>query len=145
MEELISEMKITLASVFALYLKTHAFHWNVEGPNFPQYHEFLGDLWVEIFGSVDPIAEELRTLRSYAPGSFTRYMDLSLVKDELNIPSPMIMFNKLLDDNIIVIEQLKKTQILAENENAVGLANFLQDRIDKHYKHDWMIRSITKV
>ena len=145
MEELISEMKITLASVFALYLKTHAFHWNVEGPNFPQYHEFLGDLWVEIFGSVDPIAEELRTLRSYAPGSFTRYMDLSLVKDELNIPSPMIMFNKLLNDNIIVIEQLKKTQILAENENAVGLANFLQDRIDKHYKHDWMIRSITKV
>jgi DNA-binding ferritin-like protein len=72
-------------------------------------------------------------------------MDLSLVKDELNIPSPMTMFNKLLDDNMTVIEQLKKTQILAENENAVGLANFLQDRIDKHYKHDWMIRSITKV
>ena len=74
MKELIEQMKVSLASVFALYLKTHNFHFNVEGPNFPQYHDFLGDMYEEIFDSFDPMAEELRTLQSYVPASFSRFL-----------------------------------------------------------------------
>ena len=144
MDELIEQMKVTLASTFAFYLKAHGFHWNVEGANFPQYHEFLGGLWEEAFGAVDPIAEHLRTLDSYAPASFARYSNLSIVKDELNIPAAMSMMVKLKDDNKALIEQLTKTQLLAEKEKKMGLANFLQDRIDAHEKHAWMLRSITK-
>jgi starvation-inducible DNA-binding protein len=144
MDELIEQMKVTLASTFAFYLKTHGFHWNVEGANFPQYHEFLGDLWEETFGAVDPIAEHLRTLQSFAPASFARYTDLSIVKDELNIPPAMSMMTKLLSDNQMLIDQLTKTQVLAEANKKMGLANFLQDRIDAHEKHGWMLRSITK-
>jgi starvation-inducible DNA-binding protein len=144
MDELIEQMKVSLASTFAFYLKAHGFHWNVEGANFPQYHEFLGDLWEETFGAVDPIAEHLRTLNAYAPASFVRYTDLSIVKDELNIPPAMSMMVKLLADNTAIIEQLTKTQALAESNKKMGLANFLQDRIDAHEKHGWMFRSITK-
>jgi starvation-inducible DNA-binding protein len=144
MDELIEQMKVSLASTFAFYLKAHGFHWNVEGANFPQYHEFLGDLWEEVFGAVDPIAEHLRTLNAYAPASFVRYTDLSIVKDELNIPPAMSMMVKLLSDNTAIIEQLTKTQALAESNKKMGLANFLQDRIDAHEKHGWMFRSITK-
>jgi len=144
MNELVEKMKVVLASVFALYLKAHYFHWNVEGPNFPQYHSFLNDLYEEIHDSVDTIAEEIRTLGSYAPGSFVRYTDLSIVKDETNIPPAMSMISKLQSDNIAVIELLKEAQKMAEKENAVGLANFLQDRVDRHYKHDWMLKSILK-
>jgi starvation-inducible DNA-binding protein len=144
MDSLIQEMKVTLASTFVFYLKAHGFHWNVEGSNFPQYHEFLGDLWEEVFGAVDPIAEHLRTLDSYAPASLSRYMDLSIVKEEINIPSAMAMMTKLTTDNAIIIEQLTKTQGLAESNKKMGLANFLQDRIDAHEKHGWMLRSIIK-
>lgn len=144
MDKLIEEMKVLLASVFSLYLKTHYFHWNVEGPNFPQYHSFLNDLYEEIYDSIDAIAEEIRTLNAYAPGSLSRYSALSLVEDETAIPDPMRMIKILYMDNLIVIEQLKKINKMAEEENAVGLANFIQDRVDKHYKHDWMLRSITK-
>jgi len=144
MDELIEQMKVTLASTFAFYLKAHGFHWNVEGANFPQYHEFLGDLWEETFGAVDPLAEHLRTLNSFAPASFARYTDLSIVKDELNIPPAMSMMVKLKDDNQAIIEQLTKTQALAEQNKKMGLANFLQDRIAAHEKHGWMLRSITK-
>jgi len=144
MDELIEEMKVSLASTFAFYLKAHGFHWNVEGSNFPQYHEFLGNLWEETFGAVDPIAEHLRTLESYAPASFARYTDLSIIKDELNIPPAMSMMTRLLDDNKKIIDQLTKTQALAEKNKKMGLANFLQDRIDAHEKHGWMLRSITK-
>jgi starvation-inducible DNA-binding protein len=144
MDNLIQEMKVTLASTFVFYLKTHGFHWNVEGSNFPQYHEFLGDLWEEVFGAVDPIAEHLRTLDAYAPASLSRYSELSVVKEEINIPSAMAMMTKLTSDNAIIIEQLTKTQGLAEANKKMGLANFLQDRIDAHEKHGWMLRSIIK-
>lgn len=144
MEELVSKMKVVLASTFAIYLKAHNFHWNVEGPNFPMFHDFFGDLYEEYFSAVDPIAEEIRTLGAYAPGSFVRYKEDSVVADEINIPSALSMASKLKEDNMKIIVILKETQKIAEKENAVGLANFLQDRIDKHYKHDWMLRSITK-
>ena len=144
MDELIQEMKVTLASTFSFYLKAHGFHWNVEGPNFPQYHEFLGDLWEEAFGAIDPIAEHLRTLGAYAPASFLRYKELSLISDEVNIPAAMGMMGKLTADNATLIEQLTKTQALAEKNKKMGLANFLQDRIGAHEKHGWMLRSITK-
>jgi len=144
MDELIEQMKVCLASTFAFYLKAHGFHWNVEGANFPQYHEFLGDLWEETFGAVDPLAENLRTLDAYAPASFVRYTDLSIVKDEVNIPPAMSMMTKLNADNKALIDQLTMTQSLAEKEKKMGLANFLQDRILAHEKHGWMLRSIIK-
>ena len=144
MDDLIQEMKVSLASTFAFYLKAHGFHWNVEGPNFPQYHEFLGNIWEETFGAVDPLAEHLRALDAYAPASLARYTELSIVKDELNIPSAISMMTKLESDNASIIDQLTKTQGLAESNKKMGLANFLQDRIDAHEKHGWMLRSITK-
>ena len=144
MEELVEKMKVCLASVFALYLKAHYFHWNVEGPNFPQYHKFLKNLYEDLHDSVDRHAEEIRTSDGYAPGSFIRFSELSIVKDETNIPQAMTMMTKLLEDNLKVIVLLKETQALAEKNNSVGYSNFLQDRIDIHYKHHWMLRSITK-
>jgi starvation-inducible DNA-binding protein len=144
MDELIEKMKVCLASVFALYLKAHYFHWNVEGPNFPQYHKFLQKLYEDLHDSVDRHAEEIRTSDGYAPGSFIRFSELSIIKDETNIPQAMSMMVKLMEDNLKVIALLKETQALAEKNNSVGYSNFLQDRIDIHYKHHWMLRSITK-
>jgi starvation-inducible DNA-binding protein len=144
MDDLIEQMKVSLASTFVFYLKAHNFHWNVEGPNFPQYHEFLGDLWEETFGAVDGIAEHLRTLGSFAPGSLSRFSQLSIIQDEVNIPTAMFMMQKLNSDNTELIDQLTKTQGLAEQEKKMGLANYLQDRIDAHEKHGWMLRSTLK-
>ena len=144
MDDLIEEMKVSLASTFAFYLKAHNFHWNVEGAGFPQYHSFFEGIYSDAWGAVDSIAEHLRTLQSYAPGSFARYTDLSIVKDELNIPPAMSMMTKLLADNQSIINQLTKTQSLAEQAKKMGLANFLQDRIDAHEKNGWMLRSIIK-
>jgi starvation-inducible DNA-binding protein len=137
-------LKTYLASTFAYYLKAHMFHWNVEGVNFPQFHSFFEGIYTDAWGAVDGIAEHLRTLDSYAPGSLTRFGELSLVKDEVNIPSAIAMMTKLTTDNGTMIEQLIKTQALAEQNNKMGLANYLQDRIDAHEKNGWMLRSIIK-
>jgi starvation-inducible DNA-binding protein len=143
-EQLIEKMKVVLADSFAFYLKAHQYHWNVEGPNFPQYHDFLGDLYREVFGSIDSIAEQIRALGEYAPGSFSRYTELSSIADSRNAPSAVEMMSTLQGDNQIVLNTLMETYKLAEEYNEIGLSNFLQDRYDAHKKHAWMIRSILK-
>lgn len=144
MEKLIAQMKVVQASVFALYLKAHNYHWNVEGPDFGQYHSFLDGLYNEWWSSVDAIAEEIRSTRSYAPGSLSRFKELSVVEDEINIPTPLSMLAKLRDDNMKVIGELVKARAMAEDAKAFGLVNFFEDRIDKHYKNDWMLRAYTR-
>jgi starvation-inducible DNA-binding protein len=144
MDELAEQMKVALASTFAFYLKAHNFHWNVEGANFPQYHSFFGDIYADAWGAVDAIAEHLRTLKAYAPGSFVRFKDLSVVEDELNIPSALSMVSKLEADNQKLITVLTKAHVLADKAGKPGISNFFQDRIDIHEKHGWMLRSIIK-
>ena len=144
METLIEMMKKVLADTFALYLKAHNYHWNVEGSNFPQYHEFFGNLYEELHDAVDPIAEHIRALDAYAPGSFTRFMELTEIEDELSVPAGVEMARRLMTDNERVMATLDVAQKLADTVGKSGLANFLQERIDIHSKHQWMLRSITK-
>ena len=144
METLIEIMKKVLADTFAMYLKAHNYHWNVEGPNFPQYHEFFGNLYEELHDAVDPIAEEIRSLQAYAPGSFTRFLELTEIEDELNVPMSIEMANRLLMDNEKVLNTLNVAFKLAVNFDKQGLADFLAGRIDVHNKHGWMLRSIIK-
>lgn len=144
MEKLIAQMKVVQASVFALYLKAHNYHWNVEGPDFAQYHSFLEGIYNELWLSVDAIAEHIRTTKAYVPGSLSRFRELSVVEDEVNIPTALSMMSKLRDDNVKVIEELVKARGLAEDAMAFGIVNFFEDRIDVHYKHDWMLRAITR-
>ena len=145
MEQLSAQLKKVLANTFTLYLKSHGFHWNVEGPGFPQYHEFFNDLYDELWNAVDPIAEHIRTLDVYAPASMTRYIELSEIHEEESFPYGGVeMARQLLNDNKTVLISLYAAQILANEAKEIGLANFLQDRIDIHKKHEWMLRSITK-
>lgn len=141
---LADQLKITQADAFVLYLKAHYYHWNVEGPNFPQYHEFLGDFYQDVFGSVDAIAELIRTLNVYAPGTLSRFQALTTIEESDTIPNAVQMMNNIMEENNTMLETLKKAYNMAEEEKQVGIANFLQDRIQAHEKHGWMLRSITK-
>jgi starvation-inducible DNA-binding protein len=144
METLQEIMKKVLADTFALYLKAHNYHWNIEGINFSEYHAFFGNLYEELHDAVDPIAEEIRALDTYAPGSFRRYMEITEIEDELNVPSGVEMVRRLMNDNMKVIATLNMAFKLANQLDKQGLADFLAGRIDIHNKHQWMLRSITK-
>jgi starvation-inducible DNA-binding protein len=144
METLIELMKKVLADSYAFTIKAQNYHWNVEGPNFPQYHDFFGKLYEEVYSSIDTTAEEIRALGSYAPGSFSRFQELSDIEDETGFPVPAEMFRKLLADNQVIIETLTTAFGLADNFNEQGLADYIAGRIDAHKKHDWMLKSINK-
>ena len=144
MEQLVESLKKVLASSFSFYLKAHNYHWNVEGHGFSQYHTFLGTLYTEVFDAVDDIAEHIRTLDAYVPGSFVRFQQLSSIEDELSVPTGRAMMTKLYADNLRVLADLQAAHSVAETMGKRGIVNFLEDRIDTHEKHGWMLRSFTK-
>jgi starvation-inducible DNA-binding protein len=144
MEKLITQLKTILGTNFALYLKVHGYQWNIEGSNFPQYHDFLSDLYTSIFAQVDPLAEHLRALNSYAPGSLARMLELADIQEANSIPDAMAMMRDLYADNERFIVHLRAGIVAAEMANEPAVGNFLQDILDAHQKHGWMLRSIIK-
>jgi len=144
MEELVKSMKVALATVFSFYLKAHNFHWNVEGPNFHEYHVMFQKIYEDVYASVDVFAEEIRALDSYAPGSFARFTALSKVDDETKVPSSKVMIERLLANNETVIECLNDAFKQAETQNKQGLMDFLAGRIDQHNKWSWFLRATKK-
>lgn len=137
-------MKAAFASEFSFFLKAAGFHWNVEGSDFKQYHELFGDIYSEVYGSIDQFAEELRALRIYAPASFEIYDEISAVECQDGVPSAMQMCQELLADSDLMAEIFRAAYTAAESMSDYGLANFLADRQDAHRKHSWMLRSTLK-
>ena len=142
-DQLISQMKVLLASTFSLYLKSHNYHWNVTGPNFGQYHDFFGEFYTEVWESLDTTAEEIRKLDSFAPGSLSRYAEISRIEDETMIPESNQMFKRLANDNDILIGQLYMARESADSLGEFGVVNYIEERISAHEKHRWMLRSFT--
>lgn len=144
MSKLIESMKVLLADTFAFRLKTQFYHWNISGPNFIEYHRFLGDLYEEADSSIDTIAEHIRSLGAFAPGSFKRYLELSTIKDEDTIPEAIVMLRKLSDDNKLLHTSLTVAHTAAEQEKQLGILNFLEGLIDANEKTQWLLNSIIK-
>lgn len=143
-QKLVEALKVVLADSFAFYLKAHNYHWNVEGPNFSEYHTFFGTLYTEVWEATDMIAEHIRTLDAYVPGSFSRFSELATIEDETKIPTSINMLKKMLTDNQKVIDSLNAAHKLADAAGNRGIVNFLEGRLDIHDKHGWMLRSFTK-
>jgi len=141
---LVADLKVLLASSYAYQLKAHMFHWNVEGSDFAQLHEFFGNVYQEVFDSVDQTAELIRQLDSYAPGSFERFSTLSTVDGQTNVPRARLMIEELLEDTNKMLDLTKRIFTVAEEANEQGVADFIASRIDAFGKHAWMLRSFLK-
>lgn len=138
-------LKTLLATSYAFAIKAQNFHWNVEGPDFPQYHEFFGKIYEEVNeNAIDQTAEYIRTLGKYTPGSIARFAELNQITDQVKIPRAEQMIAELTQDNQILLDLWKQAFPVAEQENEQGIADFIAGRIDAHGKHGWMLRSILK-
>jgi starvation-inducible DNA-binding protein len=144
MNKLIEQLRKVLATNFALYLKTHMFHWNVEGPNFSDYHAFFSGVYEDLFDQTDTLAEFIRQLNEKAPGSLSVYNAESLVKDEEGFPSAEEMFNKLAFDTQTMITLYEQLYHVAEEAHEHQISNYAADRLAAHKKTAWMVRSILK-
>ena len=141
---LTDDLKTTLATSFSFYLKTANYHWNIEGPDFIQYHPWLGDLYSDVYDTIDRLAEYIRAMQAYTPASLTRFQELTEIEDQIDVVQPMQLFQQLLDDNQILLNQYNTLFDVATSERQQGIANFAAERLDFHQKYAWQIRATLK-
>lgn len=134
-------LSVLLASTYALYLKTQRFHWNVRGATFSMLHEFFGEQYVGLAEAIDEIAERIRMLGEDAPGSFSEFAKLSLVKDSKTNGDHNAMVKELLADHHTVIKQLRAAIIKLSEGNDQGTLDFMIGRLRDHEKSAWMLDS----
>jgi len=144
MEEITNPLKVAFADTYALYVKAQNYHWNVEGLMFAMYHDFFGNIYQEVGKAIDPFAEEIRAASAYTPAAFSRFLELTSIEDEVFIISADRMVSILYTDNAKVLGSLTIARNAAENAKAYGLVNFLEERLDQHNKHAWMLRASMK-
>ena len=145
MNELTTAIKVLLANATVMYYKAHQFHWNIEGIEFTQYHEFFGDLYIDVYNSVDPIAELLRKLDDYAPVSIDDLYKYKTLEEETTRVELLVdIFASLIAANEEVLASLNKVFALAVAANKQGMADFIAGRIDAHDKHGWFLRASAK-
>ena len=137
-------LKTYLASTFSYYLKAHYFHWNVEGPDFGELHKFLSKIYEDAFGAVDPIAEYIRTTEEYAPGSLSRYLELTQIPDQTKVPRARLMLEELLADTQTMISMSRQVFEAAAAEGREDIANFAAERQSQHGKYQWQLKSYLK-
>lgn len=133
-----------LANTFVMYFKAQSYHWNVEGMFFNQLHEFFGDLYEEIYGAIDPMAEEIRALGEYAPRSLDELFKYKTVNADNVATDAKSMIADLLIGNNQTIETLNKLFDELTAAKQQGFADFVASRLDAHKKHGWMLKSLLK-
>lgn len=142
--ELVKALKTAMANVVTFYFMAHGYHWNVEGQDFSQYHDLFGKIYEDAYGSLDPLAENIRKMDDYAPFSLQKFIDLRTVKFKDVDPTPKAMANSLMAANETVLETLNDAFKAAEKDDEQGIMDFLASRIDMHQKWAWQLRASTK-
>ena len=141
-EKIVQGLSALLADSYTLYLMTHNFHWNVTGPMFSTLHQMFMTQYTEIWQALDAIAERIRALGHYAPGTYAEYARLSSIAEPASVPSAEDMLRMLVDGNESVARTARRAFQCADAVNDQPTADLLTQRLDVHEKNAWMLRSL---
>lgn len=131
-----------LADTYTLYLKTHNYHWNVTGPMFQTLHLMFEQHYNELALAVDSLAERIRALGYYAPGTYAQYSKLTKISEDSDIPTAHDMIKNLVHGHETVAKTARSIFPAAEKGSDEATADLLTQRIQLHEKTAWMLRSL---
>jgi starvation-inducible DNA-binding protein len=133
-----------LADTYMVYLKTHSFHWNVEGPMFQTLHQMFMEQYTETWNAIDLIAERIRSLGEYAPGTYKEYARLARVKETDGVPRAEDMVRLLIEGQEAIVRTAREVLPVADEANDEPTLDLLTQRMQVHEKNAWMLRSLLK-
>ena len=133
-----------LADTYVLYLKTHNFHWNVEGPMFQTLHQMFMEQYTETWNAIDLVAERIRSLGHYAPGTYKEYLELARVKETPGQPRAEQMVRLLIEGQEAIVRTAREVLPIAEKADDQPTLDLLTQRMQVHEKNAWMLRSLLK-
>ena len=132
-----------LADTYTLYLTTHNFHWNVTGPHFNSLHAMFMDQYTELWGATDVIAERIRALGHYAPGSYAEFSKIATVPDVPQTPPKAMEMVRILVKGHETVSRISREFIpVAEEASDAPTADMLTARCTVHDQTAWMLRSL---
>ena len=131
-----------LADTYTLYLKTHNFHWNVTGPMFNTLHLMFEQQYTEMATAVDEIAERIRALGEFAPGSYAVFGKLTRVEEATDVPSAEAMMRQLVQGHETVVRTAREAFPCADEAKDEPTCDLLTQRMQVHEKAAWMLRSM---
>jgi starvation-inducible DNA-binding protein len=137
-------LKRLLADSYTLYLQTHNFHWNVEGPQFRELHLMFEEHYTELATAVDEIAERIRTLDVPAPGTYKEFAKLSSIEEVEGVPAAKTMVDLLTQGHEQVVKTCREVLKLAQDGDDESTAALASDRMRIHEKTAWMLRALNK-
>jgi len=133
-----------LADTYVVYLKTHNFHWNVEGPMFQTLHQMFMEQYTETWNAIDLIAERIRSLGEYAPGTYKEYAKLTRIKETDGVPRAEEMVKLLIEGQEAIVRTAREVLPIADEANDEPTLDLLTQRMQIHEKNAWMLRSLLK-
>ncbi|MGK6308492.1 Dps family protein [Variovorax sp. DT-64] len=132
-----------LADTYTLYLTTHNFHWNVTGPHFNSLHAMFMEQYTELWGATDVIAERIRALGHYAPGSYAEFSKIATVPDVPRDPPKAMEMVRILVKGHETVSRIAREFIpVAEEAGDDPTADMLTARCTVHDQTAWMLRSL---
>lgn len=131
-----------LAEMYFLYLKTHAYHWNVEGPMFQTLHVLFEEQYTELWQSLDEVAERIRALGFPAPGTYQEFRDLAEMQETPGVPAAREMMQQLLEGRELVAKTARAALPAAQEAGDEVTVGLLTDRLTVDEKTAWMLRSM---
>lgn len=141
-KEIAEGLSRLLADSYLLFLKTHNYHWNVTGPMFQALHTMFEAQYTELFTAVDEIAERIRSLGEFAPGSFQEFQKISQIKEETKHPSAEEMIKNLVLGQEAVTKTAREIIKIADEASDEPTVDLLTQRMQIHEKNAWMLRSL---
>lgn len=141
-QKIVEGLSKLLADSYILYLKTHNYHWNVEGPMFNTLHQMFMDQYTEMWNALDLIAERIRALGAYAPGSYKKFAQLSSISESEETLPAKDMIKQLLHGHEAVAKTIRSSFPIAEQGNDEATLDLLTQRLQIHEKTAWMLRAL---
>lgn len=141
-QEIAEQLSRLLADSYTLYLKTHNYHWNVTGAQFNTLHEMFEQQYTELAAAIDEIAERIRALGLPAPGSYTRFLELTSIEEATGGEDADEMLRQLLIGQETVVRTARQAFPAADAANDEPTADLLTQRMQIHEKNAWMLRSM---
>lgn len=139
--EVSRELTKVLADSFAVYMKTHGYHWNVRGPEFFTLHTLLEQQYRDMWEALDEIAERIRALGEFAPQGYATFANLSSIKDGEPDKDATSMLKELMKDHETLIATCRKAIEAADEDGDDVTVDLLTQRLASHEKFTWMLRS----
>ncbi len=141
-QDVAEALKKTLADTYAVYMKTHGYHWNVTGPEFRTLHLMFEEQYTEMWQALDEIAERIRSLGVFAPASGREFSELTVIETNDNaVPPAVTMVQNLLADQEALIRRARVALETAGEAGDQASEDLLTQRIQIHEKTAWMLRS----